>query len=104
MFYFGWTADYPDPDDFLRVCDARHYAGWQNATYEELVEAARRVTDQTKRMQLYSQADRILVEQAAIIPVGYGRWHFLVKPWVRKYPTTPGSKCVSLKNVIIEPY
>jgi ABC-type oligopeptide transport system substrate-binding subunit len=103
MFYFGWVADYPDPDDLLRVCQARLHSRWQNEIYEELVEEARRVTDQTERMRLYRQADRLLVEEAAIIPLAYGRWHFLVKPWVRKFTTSPG-KSVSWKNVIIEPH
>ncbi|NIM24770.1 MAG: hypothetical protein GTO65_10800, partial [Armatimonadetes bacterium] len=44
--------------------------------------------DQGKRMKLYAQADRILVEEAAIMPLTYERAHLLVKPWVSKYPTS----------------
>jgi oligopeptide transport system substrate-binding protein len=102
IFYYGWTADYPDPDNFLRVCP--DCTGWQNAAYEELVEEAKRVTDQAARMRLYNQADKILVEEAAIIPLAYGQRYFLVKPWVKKYPMSPGIKSVSWKDVIIEPH
>jgi ABC-type oligopeptide transport system substrate-binding subunit len=42
--------------------------------------------DQEERLGLYAQADRILVEAAAVIPLTYSRSHMLVKPWVRKFP------------------
>jgi len=103
LFLIGWIADYPDPDDFLRVGLWRMRARWQNEAYDELVERARRVTDQGERMSLYEQADRILVEEAAIMPLYYGRWHLLVKPWVSKYPTSAMGGA-HWKDVIIEPH
>jgi oligopeptide transport system substrate-binding protein len=103
MFLLGWTADYPDPDNFLRVSPIRRYTGWQNAVYDGLVEEARRVMDQEERMKLYGQADRILVEQAPILPLVHGRFHLLVKPWVRKFPTS-AIKAWFWKDVTIEPH
>jgi oligopeptide transport system substrate-binding protein len=82
LFYFGGIADYPDPDDLLRGVYVPRRTRWQNTTYAELVEEARRAMDQAERMKLYSQADRILVEEAAFVPLAYGRWPFLIKPWV----------------------
>jgi oligopeptide transport system substrate-binding protein len=100
----GWLANYPDPDNFLRASPARHHqTRWQNEAYERLVEEARRVTDQGERMKLYRQADRILVEEAAIMPLIYGRLNMLVKPWVRKYPTSALTAWF-WKDVIIEPH
>ena len=61
------------------------------------------MTDQGKRMKLYGQADRILVEEAAIVPLTYERLHLLVKLWVRRYPTSP-IKYWFWKDVIIEPH
>ena len=29
-----------------------------------------------------------VVEEAAIVPILYGRRHLLIKPWVSKYPTS----------------
>jgi oligopeptide transport system substrate-binding protein len=103
VFLLGWIADYPDPDNFLRASDIRRYTGWQNAAYDRLMEEARRVTDQGERMKLYRQADRILVEEAAIMPLTYGRLSMLVKPCVRKYPTSAISASF-WKDVIIEPH
>jgi oligopeptide transport system substrate-binding protein len=98
-----FLSDYPDPDDFLRVAvtHARSFIGWPNEPYDELVEAARRVTDQGERMKLYSRADRTLVEDAALIPLTYGRRHLLVKPWVRNYlPSVINSW--ACKDVVID--
>ncbi len=103
MFIIGWLADYPDPDSFLRASPIRRYTGWRNEAYDRLVEEARRVTDQGKRMKLYQEADRILIEEAAIMPSFYNRSHLLVKPWVTKHPMST-IKPWFWKDVIIEPH
>ena len=54
-------------------------------------------------MGLYRQADRMLVEEAPIMPVGYGRQHLLVKPWVSRFPTS-AVKYLFWRDVIIEPH
>jgi oligopeptide transport system substrate-binding protein len=101
----GWGADYPDPDNFLRASPIRRYTRWKNGAYDRLVEEARRLTDQGKRMELYQQADRILVEEAPIMPLTYPQEGLLVKPWVRKYPTSPVAiEYFWGKDVIIEPH
>jgi ABC-type oligopeptide transport system substrate-binding subunit/DNA-binding SARP family transcriptional activator len=83
-----WVADYPDPDNFLRVCRDRTWADWHSEAYDRLVEEARRVMGQEERMRLYGEADRILVEEAPILPLTYERDHLLIKPWVSHYPTS----------------
>jgi ABC-type oligopeptide transport system substrate-binding subunit/class 3 adenylate cyclase len=102
LFSMGWRADYPDPDTFLRV-GVNDVWQWRNETYDRIVGEARRVTDQGERMKLYAQADGMLVEEAAIMPLTYGQSHLLVKPWVKKYPALP-IKAWFWKDVIIEPH
>ncbi|HET7011162.1 MAG TPA: ABC transporter substrate-binding protein [Anaerolineales bacterium] len=85
----AWLADYPDPDNFLRV--GLSYAGdvrWSEE-YAGLVEAAGRSSDQRQRMALYARADRLLVQEAVVMPLTYGRFDILIKPWVRRYPFSP---------------
>ncbi|MFC2037993.1 ABC transporter substrate-binding protein, partial [Chloroflexota bacterium] len=103
MFGLGWVADYTDPDSFLRANPIRRYTGWQNPTYDGLVERARRSTDQAERMKLYAQADRILIEEAVLLPGSYPRNQLLVKPWVSRYPTSAMGK-LFWKDVVIEPH
>jgi ABC-type oligopeptide transport system substrate-binding subunit/DNA-binding SARP family transcriptional activator len=103
LFFNGWAADYPDPDSFLRLCMQATQSGWRNRAYERLVTKARRATDQRTRMGLYRRADRILVEEAVIMPLTYARAHLLVKPWVRRYPISV-MRGRFWKDVIIGPH
>jgi ABC-type oligopeptide transport system substrate-binding subunit len=54
-------------------------------------------------MALYAQAERILAEEVPILPVDYDRKHFLIKPWVRRYPRSPNGT-LFWKDVVIEPH
>jgi len=88
LWMVGWWADYPDPDDYLRVVRWLP-PGWQHEAYDRLVEGARRAIDQEERIRMYQQADRTLIEETPVLPLAYLRFHTLVKPWVRKYLTSP---------------
>jgi ABC-type oligopeptide transport system substrate-binding subunit len=99
----GWAADYPDPDNFLRLSLQSEATGWRNETYDGLLEKAAEIMNQAERMRMYQRADRILIEEAPILPLYYGRLHRLMKPWVKKYPTSP-MKDWFWKDVIIEPH
>jgi ABC-type oligopeptide transport system substrate-binding subunit len=101
--WFPWAADYPDPDNFFRVGLKQRPENWQTENVKVLSERARRIPDQKERMKLYKQADKILVEEAQIMPLSYGRSVNFVKPWVSKYPTNE-SYIVQWKNVIIDPH
>jgi oligopeptide transport system substrate-binding protein len=103
LFRLGWLPEYPDPDSFLRVCPGPDNAEWQNDRYEALVEKARRITDQEVRMNLYRQADRILIEEAVLMPIYYGRTNLLVKPWVTRHPVSMIGEWF-WKDVIMEPH
>ncbi len=89
LFCLGWSADYPDPDNFLRASCISSLIEWTNETFDVLIEQARLTTDQAERIKLFQQADKILVEEAPIIPYFYFSSHFLMKPWVTGYPTSP---------------
>jgi oligopeptide transport system substrate-binding protein len=103
IFLTAFMADYPDPDTFLRASPVRLQARWRNEAYDRLVEKAKHVMDQGERVKMYQQADRILIEEAVIMPRLYVRAHLLVKPWVSKYPTS-AIKDWFWKDVIIEPH
>jgi oligopeptide transport system substrate-binding protein len=102
LWMTGWWADYPDPDDFLRI-QWWISPGWENETYDQLVEVARRAMEQEERMRMYQQADRILIEDAPLLPLCYSRFHMFMKPWVKKNLTSP-LKWWFWKDVIIEPH
>jgi ABC-type oligopeptide transport system substrate-binding subunit len=103
MWIDGWSADYPDPDNFLRVASWRMDVGWENEAFDLLVNEARRVLNQSERLKMYQQADEILIEEAVVMPLAYGRAHWLVKPWVTRFPTSPIGGHF-WRDVIIEPH
>jgi oligopeptide transport system substrate-binding protein len=96
LILFSWQADYPDPHNFLRS-DGHLRQALIGEWHTPLVDRARSLTDQGERIRLYREADRRLMEEAAIVPLVYLRQHWLVKPWVRRFP----GPC---KDVIIEPH
>jgi ABC-type oligopeptide transport system substrate-binding subunit/class 3 adenylate cyclase len=102
LWLMGWVPDYVDPDNFLRVAQWRHSARWRNREYDELIEGARRMLDLERRMEMYRQADRIVVEEAPVVPLTYRMRSILAKPWVRFPPQALGRWYY--KDFTIEPH
>lgn len=98
----GWWADYPDPDNFLRVVAEIDMPEWRHVTYYELLERAGRLTNQEQRLQLYREAEQILAQEAPLFPLAYSPMHLLIKPWVKRYPTAAVKYPGFWKDVIIE--
>jgi len=84
FFFIGWLADYPDPASFLQTNFLIDQSHWHNQFFNDMVEAGRHTLDQGKRMDLYRRADRVLMEEAAILPLFYGSIFELRQPWVRR--------------------
>jgi ABC-type oligopeptide transport system substrate-binding subunit/class 3 adenylate cyclase len=103
IFGAHWQADYPDPDNFLRTCITEISRLSHNDFYMKLIETARSTPDQGERMMLYRQADKMLIEEAIVVPLSYVPNHILVKPWVKKFPISPLSGLYG-KDVILEPH
>jgi ABC-type oligopeptide transport system substrate-binding subunit len=59
--------------------------------------------NQVERLELYRQADRLLIEEAPVVPLTYERRHLLVKPWVSHYPTS-AIQSAFWKDAVIEPH
>jgi len=85
------------------VSSHSRWTGWQNEVYFRLLEEAKRTSNQPERIKQYQEADRILVEETAVVPLLYGRNHLLVKPWVRKFSTSAMSWFL-WKDVVVEPH
>jgi len=92
LFLTGWIADYPDSENFLDLlfhsASPQNHMGYANPEVDGLLEAARVEQDAAERTRLYREAERILVEDAAWIPLIHGVRVSLVKPYVRGYAST----------------
>jgi ABC-type oligopeptide transport system substrate-binding subunit len=103
LYRESWAADYPDPDDFLRLALHQPHSRWHNERFEQLLESARRMTDAVERLKFYQAADRLLMDEAGVIPLTYGYYHCWSKPWITRFPASP-LKVTYWKDVIIEPH
>jgi oligopeptide transport system substrate-binding protein len=107
MFYTGWIADYPHPQDFLDILfhsgSDTNYGGYGNPQVDALLEEAGVEPDTSLSLGLYQQAEQMLVDDAACIPLGFGRNYVLVKPYVEGYKLNPLGFAM-LNEVSVEPH
>jgi ABC-type oligopeptide transport system substrate-binding subunit/class 3 adenylate cyclase len=88
IVFTGWLPGYPDPEYFLRLLfqstSKTNEGGFSWPAFDELIERARQERSDRSRLELFHQADRMVVtDRVACIPLVYGRSMALVKPWVR---------------------
>ena len=89
IFRLGWLADYPDPDNFMTLMTSyseNNHTGWKNLRYDSLVEKAGGVTDEKERLRLYKEAQKILVEESAVIPIYSSQSHWLISNRIAWFP------------------
>jgi len=93
LLSWGWCADYPDPENFADVLfhtgSAQNLGNYSNPQLDSLLEAARVERDVTKRIDMYQQAEQMLVDDAAALFTIHYLNYELVKPYVKGYILTP---------------
>ena len=90
----GWEADYPDPQDFLDILfhteSSLNHGAYSNTELDAVLEIARTEPDIERRVELYHQAEQLIVQDAAWLPLWYsGERYVLVKKHVKGYHVTP---------------
>ena len=87
----AWIADYVDPNSFLDMWltgGGNNDTGWSNAEYDKLIAAASREADPERRMEIFQQAETILMEELPVIPIYFYTRVDLRRPEVKGwYPT-----------------
>jgi len=87
MFDIGWIMDYPDPEDVIDLLfysrSRQNNTGYSNPQVDALIEQARTEQDVTKRLQLYQEAEQLIIQDAPWVPLYFGRSHIVVKPYVK---------------------
>ncbi len=105
MFYMGWVADYPHPQNFLDILfqsgAENNYGEYNHPEIDTLLEKAGVEPDSNLSLALYQQAEQKLVEDAACLPLWFGKNHILVKSYVKGYNLSPQG-LVMLNSVSIE--
>lgn len=80
FFRASWIADYPDAENYLSLFysgnfapNGPNYTHFSNLKYDALYEASFLETDDSKRYLLYQQMDKIIIDEAPIIPLFYDK-------------------------------
>jgi oligopeptide transport system substrate-binding protein len=93
MFEMGWNADYPHPQDFIDILFStganNNYGQYSNVGVDALINQANLEPDYEKSLLLYQQAEQIIVDDAACIPLTFDKVYLLVKPHVQGYIVNP---------------
>ncbi len=93
LFLNGWIADYPDPQDFLDLLfhtGAQNNIGnYSNPRLDSLLDQAAVEQDPSIRLQTYQAAEQLIVQDAAVLPLFFGRNYVVVEPYVKNYVLSP---------------
>jgi len=105
MFYWGWNADYAHPQNFLETLFASgsqyNVGEYNNEEFNALLRQAGAEQDIAKSLEFYQQAEELLVQDAACMPLWGSKSYTLVKPYVKGYePNALG--LVMLNKVYLE--
>ena len=105
MYYWGWNADYANPQNFLEVLFGTgatyNIGGYSNAKVDALLAQAAAATDEAASYALYQQAEQLLVDDAACIPLWTGKNLQLVQSYVKGYKLNALGQ-VALNEVYIQ--
>ena len=87
FFSMGWVADYPDPEDFLDILfhsrSSLNHCRYSNPQLDQLLEQARVEQNAQRRMQLYQQAEALILQDAPWVPLLHSVDYVLTKPYVK---------------------
>ncbi|MBK9530580.1 MAG: ABC transporter substrate-binding protein [Chitinophagaceae bacterium] len=76
FFRGSWIADYPDAENYLSVFYSKNpappnYTRYKNAEFDVLYEKALSQKNDSLRYELYRQMDRIIINDAPVVPLWY---------------------------------
>ncbi len=85
----GWGPDYDDPMTYmdLFITDGgNNHSKWSNARYDELILGAKAEVNAKKRADMMFEAEKILLEEAAVVPIYNRRIAYLQQSYVSEFP------------------
>lgn len=101
----GWGADYNDPMTFLDMWlsnSGQNNSNWESKEYDALIASAKADADPARRMDTLAKAEKILMEEVAIVPTFYRKKLAILKPYVKNVFPNPFSPDVDLRHADIQ--
>lgn len=93
MWLIGWIMDYPAEDDLLNIHfdseSPNNDTQYSNPQVDALLRQALTEQDEQQRIELYQQAEQMILEDLPWFPLFFDRFHALIKPYVNNYLIPP---------------
>jgi len=105
LFHNAWIGDFSDPSNFMQLFltgNGLNSGGYSNPQFDTLIAAANEETDREKRSRLFEQAERILNDDVAYVPLYYYTTRHLIKPYVRGWQSNIYDRNLSRYMYILE--
>jgi peptide/nickel transport system substrate-binding protein len=104
LFFRGsWIADFPDASNYLSVFYSKNpappnYTRYKNALYDSMFEASFQISNDSIRYRVYQSMDRMILEDAPIVPLWYDMVLQFLQPGIKNFKTN-AMNMLELKNV-----
>jgi len=105
FFRKSWVADYADAENFFACFYSKNlspkgpnYTHFKNKTFDELFEKSLNEPDNAKRFEIYKEMDKIIIEEAPIVPLFYDQVFRLVNNNIENFTLNP-MNLLNLKRV-----
>jgi oligopeptide transport system substrate-binding protein len=93
LAFGGWSADYPDPQDWFGLafgCKAAfNKLNYCDPAFDRAVARAGMGSSLADRLQLYAQAQTLLLQEVPVAPLFVRGRLALIKPWVQSIDGSP---------------
>jgi peptide/nickel transport system substrate-binding protein/oligopeptide transport system substrate-binding protein len=106
-FLYAWFADVPDPDNFLfklfHSRSSRNLFAYANPMVDDMLTRARGQQDAQHRVELYRQAEQLILDDAPMIPVWHYTYERLFQPYVRSVEVSGlGDPYIPLRKIWLD--
>ena len=90
--FYGWGADYPDPDNWLPQLfgtgAGNNKTGYSNPAFDTLSAQGLKELDNTKRLKIWADAQKMIVDDVPMVFLFNRETFVLRKPWVKNMVIT----------------
>ncbi|MGW8223541.1 MAG: ABC transporter substrate-binding protein, partial [Syntrophobacteria bacterium] len=107
LYRYAWFADIPDPDNFLNILlgskSRYNFMQYSNPEVDRLLSQALIETEILRRVELYREAERLILADAPMIPWIYLTFESVFQPYVKGLEISAlGSPYIPLKKIWLD--
>lgn len=90
FFRASWIADYPEAENYLSVFYGKNpappnYTRYHNDAFDHLFDLAMETENDSLRYAYYQAMDRMIIQDAPIVPLWYDEVIHLIQPWMQGF-------------------